>query len=86
MVNKVGIIGMGALGILYGDLLTKGLGKENVGFILDDKRQLKYEKEGVYCNNELCDFKIINYKNHEPLDLIILSVKATALNEFYRNN
>ena len=81
MVNKVGIIGMGALGILYGDLLTKGLGKENVGFILDDKRQLKYEKDGVYCNNELCDFKIINYKNHEPLDLIILSVKATALNE-----
>ena len=85
MINSVGIIGMGALGILYGDILTKSLSKENVFFILDEGRIEKYNNEGVYCNNEKCDFSVLNSETPRVLDLIIVSVKYTALNEAITN-
>ena len=74
---KIAIVGMGALGILYGDMITRKLGKEAVVFLGDEKRVRAYEKEGVFCNGQVCDFRMVT--ETEPVDLLLFAVKGTTL-------
>lgn len=76
---KITIVGMGALGILYGERITSALGKEAVTFLADEKRVIKYQTEGVFCNGKKCDFQVTS--KAEPADLIIFAVKGTTLRE-----
>ena len=48
------IIGMGALGILFGDILTASLGRDAVTFLADEQRIQKYRQDGVFCNGRAC--------------------------------
>lgn len=77
--RKIAIVGMGALGILYGDMITSALGREAVTFLADEKRIAKYKKEGVFCNGRPCAFQMMS--KAEPADLLIFAVKGTALQE-----
>lgn len=79
MIPSVTIIGMGALGILFGDMFTEALGKEAVTFLADEDRIEKYRKNGVFCNGKNCDFQM--KPETEPSDLLIFAVKGTALKE-----
>lgn len=38
MIKNVSIIGLGALGMMYGKSLTEALGYENVSFIMNSER------------------------------------------------
>ncbi len=76
---SITIIGMGALGILYGDIFTQKLGRESVTFLADKERIHKYKTESVYCNGKLCDFQMAS--KAEPADFLIFAVKGTALEE-----
>lgn len=76
---NITIIGMGALGILYGDILTASLGRDAVTFLADERRIQKYRQEGVYCNGVKCDFKMSSQA--EPADLLIFAVKGNSLND-----
>ena len=79
-INNITIVGMGALGILYGDFFTKKLGKEHVNFVADDDRINRYKKDIITCNGKPCDFTFVNAKEKmKPADLVIFAVKATAL-------
>ncbi|NLK96090.1 MAG: ketopantoate reductase family protein [Clostridiales bacterium] len=79
-INKVGIIGLGALGTMYGKLFTDKLGKDSVFIMANSSRIEKYKKEGVYSNNKLCDFSYVNTEDKgEPFDLVIFAVKYNAL-------
>ncbi len=79
-IKTVSFVGMGALGILFGGYLTKKLGKENVGFVVDENRRQKYEEWGVSTNGVLCDFKMVSDQDADaPVDLLIFAVKANAL-------
>lgn len=77
--KQVVIIGMGALGILYGDLFTQTLGKEAVTFLADEKRIEKYQRDGVYCNGKKCDFNMTS--DAPAADLLIFAVKGTGLEQ-----
>ncbi|NLC44320.1 MAG: ketopantoate reductase family protein [Clostridiales bacterium] len=57
---KIGIIGAGSLGILYGQKLTKAYGKENVLFIANEERCRKYKNTEFLCNGEGCDFQFVS--------------------------
>ncbi|MBD5551495.1 MAG: ketopantoate reductase family protein [Lachnospiraceae bacterium] len=76
---NITIIGMGALGILYGDIMTASLGRDAVTFLADERRIQKYRQDGVYCNGVKCDFKMSSQA--EPSDLLIFAVKGNALND-----
>lgn len=76
---NIAIIGMGALGILYGDILTASLGRDAVTFLADERRIQKYKQEGVYCNGRLCDFRMSSQA--APADLLIFAVKGNDLND-----
>ncbi|OLO38148.1 2-dehydropantoate 2-reductase [Alkalihalophilus pseudofirmus] len=80
-IKKVSIIGLGALGILFGRHLTKKMPKGDLKIIADLERIKKYETDGVYCNGELCHFQYVTpEQSSEPADLLIFAVKYDGLN------
>lgn len=80
-IENVTIVGMGALGILYGDFFTKKIGRDKVTFIADRSRVERFAAEGVYCNGERCAFSMEEGGTQERADLLIFAVKGTALRE-----
>jgi len=81
-IKQITIIGMGALGVLYGNFFVKALGRDAITFIADKERIAQYNNQGVYCNGIKCDFKITDSsKVTIQTDLLIFAVKATALLE-----
>lgn len=51
-IRRVSIIGMGALGIMYGYFLSKSLKDIKLTFVADRERQKAYEKEGIFFNDK----------------------------------
>lgn len=79
-IKTISFVGMGALGILFGSYLTQKLGKEQVGFVVDDSRRKKYEDFGVSINGKPCDFRLITDQEKEkPVDLLFFAVKGDSL-------
>ena len=79
-IETVGVIGLGALGVLYADQFTQALGKDRVFVLADRQRTDRYRREGVWYNDELCDF---NYADAaqitQPVDLLLFAVKFGGL-------
>ena len=79
-IENVSIVGMGALGVMYGDFFTKKLGKEHVEFVADKARIDRFQQEGIFCNGHLCDFSMADEaESGRSADLLIFAVKATGL-------
>lgn len=79
-IKRVSIVGMGALGILFGNYIQSKLGKDSVSFILNKERIEKYKSQGITCNGEKCDFNVINEEvTRDEADLLIFAVKMTGL-------
>ena len=79
-IENVSIVGMGALGVMYGDFLTEKMGKEHVEFVADSARIDRFQQEGIFCNGHACDFAIADeLETGRPADLLIFAVKATGL-------
>ena len=81
-IRTISIIGLGALGILFGNHLSKRMPKVDLRIIADRDRIKKYKSNHVYCNGNRCEF---NYMTPEelckPADLIIFTVKYDGLND-----
>lgn len=81
-INKITIVGMGALGVMYGDFLARRLGKECIEFVANETRINRFKEQGIFCNGEPCDFLLADEEETEKTaDLLIFAVKATALEE-----
>jgi 2-dehydropantoate 2-reductase len=79
-IEKITIVGMGALGVMYGNFLTAKLGKDRVSYIADKRRIDRFKKEGILCNGVPCDFSMEDEADaNVPADLLIFAVKATGL-------
>lgn len=79
-IKTVGIIGLGALGVLYADLFTRALGRDHVLVLADRARVARYEAEGIYLNGALCDFHYADAaKVTAPVDLLVFAVKFCGL-------
>lgn len=79
MIQTTAIIGMGALGLLYADVIAKARGKEGVAFILDEARLEKYKGTTFTINGEKRSFNMISGKEAEAVDLLIVAVKYNGL-------
>ena len=81
-IERIAVVGMGALGVLYGDFLTSRLGREHVGFVVNAERRERYERMEISANGRRCDFRLIDAnETGNPADLVIFAVKATALQQ-----
>lgn len=79
-INKITIVGMGALGVMYGDFFIRKLGKDCIEFVANEDRINKYKEEGISCNGRPCDFTLVDEEERgKTTDLLIFAVKATAL-------
>lgn len=78
-IEQVSIVGMGALGILYGSHMAKAIGFDRVHYVMDEKRYEKYKDLPVFCNNEELRFHCVPCPEAQPADLLIVAVKATGL-------
>lgn len=80
-IEKIQFIGMGALGIMFGNFLAERLPAGAVTFVGDKRRAARFEKEGAFCNGRPCGFSMIEAGRQEPADLLVFAVKGTALSE-----
>lgn len=78
-IENVNIVGMGALGLLYGSLIAKNLGKEHVTYVMDESRYEKYKDQENKVNGEEITFQKKSAKEAKPCDLLIVAVKYTGL-------
>lgn len=79
MIQTTAIVGMGALGLLYADVIVKARGNEGVSFVLDEQRLKKYDNTIFTINGEEKTFSMISNKEVEPVDLLIVAVKYNGL-------
>lgn len=80
MIENVSIIGMGALGMLYADQLTQGLGSiDCVEFVMDDERLSRHKADVCTINGVKKQFRIVSAQAAKPADLCIVAVKYNAL-------
>lgn len=81
-IKTVGIIGLGALGVLYSHLFTEALGKEHVLILADDVRIRRYRQDGIWYNGALCDFTYVDAASvTEPVDFLLFAVKFSGLTD-----
>ncbi len=79
-IKKITIVGMGALGVMYGDFFTRMLGKECIEFVANQERINAFKEEGIFCNGRSCSFTLVDEEETDrPADLLIFAVKATGL-------
>lgn len=81
-IKTVSIIGLGALGVLFGHQILRHIPKDNLRIIADIDRINRYKKDKIYSNDEVCDFNYMTPEEKEtPADLLIFAVKFNGLNE-----
>ncbi len=80
-IETVGIVGMGALGLLYADLITRGLGQGHVTFIADRQRCERYAGTQFSINGREVSFPVSVPEEAPACDLLIIAVKYTGLHE-----
>lgn len=79
MIEKTTIIGMGALGLLYGDMIASAKGADGIRFVMDPERMEKYRGTVFSCNGEKKTFRMECCETTEPADLVIVAVKYNGL-------
>ena len=84
-IKHVTIIGMGALGLMYGDFFIQTLGEERVEFLADAKRAEKYNGREMDCNGRLRRFSVVTpealAEKEGKAQLLMFAVKGTGLLE-----
>ena len=78
-INRVAILGRGAVGLLYGTIAEKNLGPGAVEFVMDDVRYARHAGEMPTVNGEPCRVPTIPASEATPVDLVILAIKAPGL-------
>ena len=79
MIRKTAIIGMGALGLLFGDIIMDAWKRDCVDYILDEDRLLKYREKSFSVNGKAQNFQMCSAEEAEPYDLVIVAVKWNSL-------
>lgn len=80
--KTAGVIGLGALGVLYAQLLTTALGPEHVLVLADRERIQRYQKQTLYFNGVPCSFHYADAAAITgPVDLLLFAVKFGGLTD-----
>jgi|SRR5680860_44586 len=81
-IRSVSIIGLGTLGIIFAKHFSDKLSRNDVRVIANQSRTEKYEKNGIYCNGESCNFNyVLPDREEKPSDLLIFCVKFNQLQQ-----
>ncbi len=79
-IEKVAVIGMGALGLLFGDRIHESLGDDNFAFLMDEERASKHRADIYKINGEEKHYPIATPSDLSFVpDLIIFATKFGGL-------
>lgn len=78
-IKKVGIIGLGALGLLFAKEMTEN--HADVSIIVDEGRAAKYSADGMFVNDERVELHYVTPAQAETMDLILFCTKIGGLAE-----
>lgn len=78
-IETVHIIGLGALGMLYGSVIAENLGPEHVSYVMDADRYERHKDEEYKINGKAVTFRKVKTEDAQPCDLVIVAVKYTDL-------
>ena len=78
-IKTVAIVGMGALGLLYGTHILDQKGQSGVFYVMDSERVKKYQGKTFSRNGVPYQLPICDSKEAKPVDLVIVAVKYTGL-------
>ncbi len=76
-IKKAAICGMGALGAMYGSIISKAGG--DVVFVMDDERFARERSRARYINGVRCELPTVRAAEAERADLLIVAVKSPGL-------
>lgn len=77
----VALIGLGILGLTFGQFLNKNTGSHSFYVIADEERQSCLSSENVTINGQRQYFTFRTPEESKPADLIIIAVKSFGLDE-----
>ncbi len=83
-IKTVAIVGMGALGMMYGNRIAQALGK-NFTFAMDDARYVKHKQDVYTVNGEVKNFAMTSFRDAKPVDLVIFATKFNGLEDALQN-
>lgn len=78
-IERVAIIGRGAVGLLYGTIAEKNLGPGSVEYVMDDARLARHAGETPTVNGEPLRVPTVPASEAAPVDLVILAIKAPGM-------
>lgn len=84
MIRSVKVVGLGALGMLFGGIAQAGIGKTEGGsvrFVMNPARCRKYAAARYTVNGEETEYILQSCEDSTPADLVIVAVKYNALQE-----
>lgn len=84
-IETVAIIGKGAVGLLHGSKIAQAIGQDRLEYVMDDDRYLRHRDDRILINGDAQDFITVPASQTRPVDLVILAVKATGLEEAIDN-
>ena len=80
-IKTVAIVGMGALGMLYGEQLQKVWPAGAVRFVMDEERFKRHKNDKYEVNGVEQSFTLQSVAQAEPVDLVIVATKFSGINE-----
>ena len=72
MIQTIGIIGLGAVGGMYADILRRHYNKDQVICIAAADRIERYKRDGVFVNGSRLDISYVSDADAQPVDLLII--------------
>jgi 2-dehydropantoate 2-reductase len=81
-IEKVSIIGLGAMGSAYASQMAKFLPRENIRVIAGGTRGEKYKTEGIEINGSIYQFDVLDpAEKCQAADLLMFAVKFNQLED-----
>lgn len=81
-IRNVVVIGMGALGLLFGQRIQSGVGREHMCFLMDAARKHRHEKDVYTINGEPVSFSVKTPQElTEAPDLVVIATKYSGLHD-----
>ncbi len=80
-IETAAVVGMGALGLLFGTHIYDHKGADSICYVMDEERVNRWKGRTVYKNGVPYQLPVCCWKEAKPVDLVIVAVKYTALDE-----
>ena len=80
-IKTVAIVGMGALGLLYGEAIAKACGNEAVRFVMDEARYERHKNDVYIINGKEQSFGLQSAAQAEPVNLVLVATKFSGLEQ-----